>query len=583
MTEGRAHPFCQPRLYRQPVGVAPSGKLPMYKRIAAAGLLSLGIAASAQTPPAGGPPDKASGVPAWLYSVRPGDTLISLGQRHLIDPQRWDVVQKLNRIADPHRIPPGTVLRIPASLLRSSPGQATLKTVHGGVRWREPDGAWKTAATGQALPVGAELRTEALASATLELANGTQLRVHPGSTLVLDTLSLYAGGLMADTRVRLLQGQTEITDNPGRRTQQNLRVLTPSAQAVVRGTVFRVGVEDGQTREETLEGSVGVDATGKTVVVGPGFGTLARAGEAPVPPRALPRAPDVSALPSRLEQLPLRFSLPPARGEQGAVLWGQVSQDSNFDAILAEKTSAPGSGVLSIADLPNGRYILRVRALDALGLQGLEARHNFTVAARPFAPALQAPGRSATVRSPRPDLRWTNAVDAARYRVQASQSENFARLLLDQPTAQTEWLPAGDLPEGKLYWRVASITAQGEQGPWSAASPFTYKPAPGQPDLGKAALRYETDALLLELPPPPPDHHYRVSVSATAGMAPEDQQQDSSDGAVRLPRPSGGTHYLGVRLVDNQDGTAGPPMLQKIDVPSRHPYLWMLGLPLLLL
>lgn len=552
----------------------------MYKRIAAAGLLTLAIAATAQTPPSG-MPDKASSVPVWLYSVRPGDTLISLGQRHLVDPQRWDVVQKLNRIADPHRIPPGTVLRIPAALLRSSPGHATLKTVHGGVRWREADGSWKTAATGQALPAGAELQTEALASATLELANGTQLRIHPGSTLVLDTLSLYGGGLMADTRVRLLRGQTEITDNPGRRAQQNLRVLTPSAQAVVRGTVFRVGVEDGLTREETLEGSVDVGASGKTVAVGPGFGTLAREGQAPVPPRALPRAPDVSALPARLEQLPLRFALPAARGEKNATLWGQVSQDSSFDAILAERTS--NAGVLSFADLPNGRYILRVRTLDALGLQGLEARHTFTVAARPFAPALQAPGRSATVRSPRPTLRWTSAVDAARYRVQASQSENFAQALLDQPVAQTEWLPTEDLPEGKLYWRVASITAQGEQGPWSAASPFSYKPAPGQPDLGQAALRYEADALLLDLPAPPPGHHYRVSVSSTAAMAPEDRQKDSFDGAVRLPRPSGGTQYLGVRLVDSQDGTAGPPMLQKIDVPSRHPYMWMLGLPLLLL
>ncbi len=553
----------------------------MYKHIAAAGLLSLSITAVAQAPFAGSLPDKASSAPVWLYSVRPGDTLITLGQRHLVEPQRWDVVQRLNRIADPHRIPPGTVLRIPASMLRSSPGQAALKTVHGSVQWRESGGTWKTASTGQALPVGAELQTGALASATLELANGTQLRVHPGSTLVLDTISLYANGLMADTRVRLLQGQTEITDNPGRRTQQNLRVLTPSAQAVVRGTVFRVGVEAGQTREETLEGSVDVDATGKTVVVGPGFGTLARAGEAPLPARALPRAPDMSALPSRLEQLPLRFSMPPARGEQSTVLWGQVSQDSNFDAILAERTSS--AGVLSFADLPNGRYILRVRALDALGLQGLEARHGFTVAARPFAPALQAPGRSATVRSPRPVLRWTSAVDAARYRVQASRSGEFAQLLLDQPVTQTEWLPTDDLPEGKLHWRVASITAQGEQGPWSPAAAFSYKPAPGQPDLGQAALRYEADALLLELPAPPLEHHYRVSVSATPGMAPEDQQQNSFDGAVRLPRPSGGTRFLGVRLVDNQDGTAGPPMLQKIDVPSRYPYMWMLGLPLLLL
>jgi nucleoid-associated protein YgaU len=97
----------------------------MYKKIAAGGLLSLGIAAfaPAQPLPAAGAPDKASSAPAWLYSVRPGDTLISLGQRHLVDPQRWDVVQRLNRIADPHRIPPGTVLRIPPPCCAAVPAR----------------------------------------------------------------------------------------------------------------------------------------------------------------------------------------------------------------------------------------------------------------------------------------------------------------------------------------------------------------------------------------------------------------------------------------------------------------------------
>lgn len=513
--------------------------------------------------------------------MRPGDTLITLGQRYLAEPRRWETVQRLNRIADPHRIPPGTVLRIPASLLRSTPGQATLKTVHGRVRWREPDGAWKVAAAGQTLPVGAELQTEALASAMLELANGTQLRIHPASVLVLDTLSLYANGLMADTRVRLLQGQTEITDNPARRTQQNLRVITPSAQAVVRGTVFRVGVEADLTREETLEGSVEVSAMGRSVVVAQAQGTVTRLGQPPMPPRALLKAPDISGLPTRLEQLPLRFVLPSMRGtEAPASWWGQISPDDSFNTILAERTSR--FGALSFADLPNGRYVLRVRALDPLGLQGVESRHTFTVFARPFAPTLQAPGRAATIRSPRPQLNWTSTVGAARYRVQMAQSADFAQLLLDQTLERTDVVPTADLAPGQLHWRVASITAEGEQGPWSSPATFTYKPAPGQPDLGQAALRYDADALLLELPAPPPDQHYKVSISATSSMAAEDLQHTSTNGLVRLPRPSSGTHFLGVRLVDTHDGTAGPPMLQKINVPSRYPYMWLLGLPLLL-
>lgn len=554
----------------------------MYK-FAATWCLSLGLVATTLAQPSspGARPSEAPDAPAWLYGVRPGDTLISLGQRYLAEPGRWETVQRLNRITDPHRIPPGTVLRIPASLLRSTPGQAMLKTVHGRVRWREPGGTWKDAATGQALPVGAELQTEALASAMLELANGTQLRIHPASMLVLDTISLYANGLMADTRVRLLQGQTEITDNPARRTQQNLRVITPSAQAVVRGTVFRVGVEADLTRQETLEGSVAVSAMGRSVVVAQAQGTVTRLGQAPLPPRALLKAPNVSGLPSRLEQLPLRFVLPPLRGTEASVSWwGQVSPDDSFNTILAERTSR--SDALSFADLPNGRYVLRVRALDSLGLQGVEARHTFTVFARPFAPTLQTPGRSATIRSPRPKLSWTNTVGAARYRVQMAQSADFAQPLLDQTLDQTDMTPAADLAPGQLHWRVASITPGGEQGPWSPAAIFTYKPAPGQPDLGRAALRYDPDALVLELPAPPPEQHYRVSISATSDMAPEDLQQTSADGLVRLPRPSSGTHFLGVRLVDNQDGTAGPPMLQKITVPSRYPYMWLLGLPLLL-
>jgi hypothetical protein len=529
-------------------------------------------------PPSSGPPIEA---PAWLYSVRPGDTLIALGQRYLADPSRWDVVQRLNRVADPHRIPPGTVLRIPASLLQSKPGQATLKAAHGSVRWRPTaQGDWTNAATGQSLPAGAEVQTGPQASATLELANGTQLRIHPGSTLALDMISLYANGLMADTRVRLLHGQTEISDNPARRGQQHLRVITPGAQAVVRGTVFRVGVSDGATREETVEGSVAVTAAGNTVMVAQAQGTVAREGQAPLAARRLPAAPDVSQLPARMEQLPLRFVLPARSGERKTIWWAQVSPTDTFDVILAEKTAA--SGAVNFEDLPNGRYFLRVRAVDEVGLQGLEARHPFTVFARPFAPALRTPGHSATVRSARPELSWTSAVGAGRYRVQLSPSNDFSKLALDQMLENSEAALKEDLVPGGYHWRVASITAEGEQGPWSAPAAFTYKPAPGQPDLGKAALRYEGDELLLDLPPPPADQHYKVSLSTTAESAGAAPQQASTDGQIRLPRPSSGTHFLGVRLVDNQDGTAGPPMLQQISAPSRYPYLWLLGLPLLL-
>ena len=189
--------------------------------------------------------------------------------------------------------------------------------------------------------------------------------------------------------------------------------------------------------------------------------------------------------------------------------------------------------------------------------------------------------RSATLRSPRPSLSWTSAVDAARYRVQLATTGDFSAPLADQTVPAPRWVPDADLPAGKMQWRVASITAAGEQGPWSAPETFSYKPAPGQPDLSKAALRFESDALLLDLAPPPADQHYRVSISSSAASADAATQHHSANGQLRLPRPDSGEQYLGVRLVDNDDGTTGPAMLQKMTVPTRYPYLWMLLIPVL--
>jgi Uncharacterized protein conserved in bacteria len=182
-----------------------------------------------------------SGEPMWRYTVRPGDTLIGLGQRYLRDPAQWPQIQRDNRVGNPRQIPPGTVLLFPADLLRQQPSKAQLVQAFGAVRWRaQATEAWQDAKPGQTLAAGAQLQVPDSGSAVIELANGTRLALQPGSDLTLDTLSLYADGLMADTRLRLQQGQIDIQDNPRRLPNQNLRILTPSAQAVVRGTQFRV-------------------------------------------------------------------------------------------------------------------------------------------------------------------------------------------------------------------------------------------------------------------------------------------------------------------------------------------------------
>lgn len=522
---------------------------------------------------------RADDSPVWRYTVKPGDNLINISARYFARADQWPKVQKANQIADPHRILPGTVLRISADLLRKAPGQALLENVNGTVRWRKGDEDWQDATRGQQLLAGTSLETLDDASALLILADGSKIVLAPNSELALDTLTLYAGGLMADTRMRLQRGQTEVQANPEKLGNQNLRIETPSAQAVVRGTSFRLGADDEVTREETVAGLVGVSGAGQSVSVPAGLGTVAKAGEPPIKPVPLLAAADVSSLPVRFEHLPMRFPLPAVTD---AASWqGQVAPDESFNRILLAKST--NGETLTLADLPNGDYVLRLRAVDRNGLQGFDALHRFTVFARPFPPGLNAPGDSATIRVAKALFAWGNVLDIDRYHLQVSRTADFSELLYDEQLGGDSWQVPEDLPPGQLYWRVASIDADSKQGPWSVPAAFTYKPGPGAVDLGRSALQVESETLILQLAPPPEGLVYEAVLSSDAKMESQLAQlahSRSEDGLLELPRPGFGTYYLGVRLVDLSDNTPGPVSVQKIEIPPSKLWLLLLLLPL---
>jgi len=512
----------------------------------------------------------------WRYTVRPGDTLIGIAERYLIKPWQWARIQAANKVDDPYRMLPGTVLRIPAAMLRRAPAEVMIATASGDARWRAASGEWQRAVGGQRLASGSTLETLDEASVLLRLADGSTLLLAPNSQIVLDSLSVFAGGLMVDSRLRLQRGQTEVTANPEERANRHLQIKTPSAQAVVRGTHFRVGVDSEVTREETLRGRVGVSAAGASVSVRRGLGTIARVGEPPSTPVPLLAAPDVAGLPARFEQLPLRFPVPPL---SGAAAWhGEIAPDPSFDRLLLSKTAA--GAALTFADLPNGDYVLRLRAADSNGLQGFDAVHRFVVFARPFSPGLNSPGEAATIRAARPKFAWSRVVDVARYRLQVASEPSFAEPLHDASSEQNSWQVPEDLPAGRLYWRAASINASDQQGPWRPAAGFTYKPAPGEVDLGRSSIEIAADTIDLNLPQAPDGLYYEAILSAAPDLLPVLAQAQASDGSLSLPRPDGGSYYLGVRLVDRSDNTPGPANVQELDVPYSRLWLLLLLLPL---
>lgn len=222
--------------------------------------------------------------PEWRHTTRPGENLWDISESHLVQPNKWEQLYKYNRLnVNVKQLPVGTPLRVPARWLRHQPAKATLISVTGQVHVQRPGASRVLAEAAQELAIGTLLQTQANSSALVRFADATTLLLQAESTMLLDTMSVYAGGHMADTRVRLQQGQVEIRANPFNRSDQRFEVITPAAVAAVRGTHFFVQTTALETHEKTIEGLVEVTDTSasKTVLVAAGFRTVIKTGQKP--------------------------------------------------------------------------------------------------------------------------------------------------------------------------------------------------------------------------------------------------------------------------------------------------------------
>ena len=480
-----------------------------------------------------------------------------------------------NQNKDPYHLLPGQTMRVPIGLLKQIPAPAEIISTSGSVKVRQESDPERNARIGEKLSVGAELVTAEDSSAALRFADGSVLVIQPKSLLKLDAMSVYAGGGMADTRLRLQAGRAEVAANPKREKGSRLQVITPSAVAAVRGTEFRVAADEGTAREETLEGKVEFSAAGKSTQLAQGFGSIAEKGKPPIAPVALLSAPDIAGLPAKIQQLPMRFDLP---AQTKAIGWiGQIVTENNPDQILLQRAS--DTPRLTFADLPDGKYVLRVRANDALGLQGINANHAFELDARPFAPLLLSPGADAVVRTAQPEFKWSEVVGSATtekfsYRIEIAKDADFKDKLLDQVTTERQHNLTQELVAGEYFWRAASVEGS-DQGPFTSITKFTYKPAPDAPDLAQSALKFDGKQMQILLPKPAEGLHYEAELAADAGQKKIIWHGESVDGSLQLPHPELSRVYLFVRQVE-ADGTAGPYATQALNLPDLKPMMLQL-------
>lgn len=154
--------------------VWPRGHLPFLIGAAVLAAEAPALAAPVPAPTAARPQDIAyAAEDTVIYQIRRGENLFTLAARYLNRQTDYLAVQKANRIANPHRIPEGTRLRIPLALLKGEALAARLVAVRGNVSLKS-GGRDIAPAVGMDVTQGSALETGADGFLTLSLPNGSR-------------------------------------------------------------------------------------------------------------------------------------------------------------------------------------------------------------------------------------------------------------------------------------------------------------------------------------------------------------------------------------------------------------------------
>ena len=519
---------------------------------------------------------QASSEPVWVYRIQPGDTLIDLTASYLSDKTSWRELQRLNKVADPLKLPPGGSLRMPIRLLRREASVAQAVFAQGEVNLIRPPNAAVPLQTGAELRSGDLLRTGEQGSLTLRFVDGSRLLLASRSEVTVEQLLVYGRSALPAMQLRLHRGSADSRIQPAPQRPPDYQLKTPSLNLGVRGTEFRVQVaEDGRSAAQVLQGAVAAGA----LKVEAGHGIVAAVGETQPKQGRLHAAPDLGAIEPRLERLPPTLSWPALPGARA--YRAQVYAHNDFERLLLDgRFEQPRAQWSGSADLPDGRYSLRVRAIDELGLEGLAADLPFTLKARPEPPFSRAPAAEATVYGERVELAWTQPVKAERYRLQLAATLDFAAPLRDLADLRDTTYDL-TLPPGRYFWRLASIAAGPDPGPFGDAQSFTVKPIPptpalAPPTIGDKELQFRWAAA-------PSAARYQLQWASDAEFKqlialPNEGITEAPE--LLLARPDAGLYFLRVRSID-ASGYAGPyGTAQQVEIP-RSRWFWLLPLGLL--
>lgn len=387
----------------------------------------------------------------WEYTFRPGDNIWNIAKKYTTSVNNWAAIQKLNGIGEDRRIRPGSRIKIPVSMLKVQPAQASIIDFSGEVTVTHKNGTRAAVTLATKLHSGDEIKTGNNATVRIRFANGSNMLLLANSLATMDTLSAHGETGMVDTRVRLKSGQLEIKVKPLETDDSRYQIITPAAVAAVRGTAFRIAADTSLMRSEVTEGNVEIATNQQAKSLNAGFGLVAEK-DKPLPePVKLLAAPALSDS-YQLTQYPQTINWQALPGANAYRV--QLAKTDAFNSLIVDRISKTNH--TEFIELQNGQYALRVRGIDAQQLQGLNANATVHVNAYPTAPLV-----TATTSDKRIHLNWKNQHNTTE--LQIARDAQFTDVLVAS-TSTDSHLQTQPLAEGSYYYRARSIDNRGVKG-----------------------------------------------------------------------------------------------------------------------
>lgn len=507
----------------------------------------------------------------WSYPMQPGESVWSIAHELLTDWREWKTIERLNNVSNDRQMAPGTVLQIPRGLINEKRSDIQILDVSGTVTAEVlmKEGAAKAhlpLVRGQSLGQGDQIRTAGQSTVLLEFDDGTQVLIMENSLLRIEQATVVGNKRkVVDIKVFLKEGEAEIRANPGKVPGSQFLIDTPVAFATTKGTTYRVRAQNEQTAAEVTQGLIGVGNNKGTTRVKQGFGTLAKAGKPPAPPKKLLAAPELPELSTTIRYLPGKLSWDNMPGAED--YRSQISPEPNFTSIVYDALSdQPKMGLP--ATLLDQAYWLRVSAIDKDGLQGFSTIRKIDIDARPFPPIRQAPRPTDSIYVGDVEFAWSQPETAESFILQVSEKDDFSVLTLDVEGISDTRHTATISSAGDYFWRVTSVASDGEVGPLGFTGKFKVKPVPPKPELREPVSSENEVFFSWQEEVGVKEYQLQLSKDEKFSELVVDKKTAQAELAVDKPQP--GSYFLRVRAIDADDYAGEWSPVQKVVQPVEN-------------